>query len=75
MSEPADNAPPTHNAIDDLPAIRGGRPIRPEGPPSWPLPDEAVEAALRRAFANGSWGKYHGPNGVALSDRLAEIHT
>lgn len=43
-------------------------------PPAWPLPDEAVEAALRRAFADGSWGKYHGPNCRKLSERLSELH-
>lgn len=43
-------------------------------PPTWPLPDEAVEAALRRAFADGSWGKYHGPNCRELSERLAAMH-
>ena len=43
-------------------------------PPTWPLPDEEVETALRRAFADGSWGKYHGPNCRELSDRLAESH-
>lgn len=43
-------------------------------PPAWPLPDEAVEAALRRAFADGSWGKYHGPNCRVLSERLVAMH-
>ena len=43
-------------------------------PPTWPLPDEAVEAALRRAFADGSWGKYHGPNCRALTERLQTLH-
>ena len=43
-------------------------------PPTWPLLDEAVESALRRAFADGSWGKYHGPNCRELSERLAAMH-
>ena len=43
-------------------------------PPVWPLPDEDVEAALRRAFADGSWGKYHGPNCRELAERLATLH-
>lgn len=42
--------------------------------PAWPIADEAVEAALRRAFADGSWGKYHGPNCSELSERLATMH-
>lgn len=43
-------------------------------PPMWPLLDEAVEAALQRAFADGSWGKYHGSNCRELADRLAVLH-
>lgn len=43
-------------------------------PPAWPLPDAAVEAALQRAFADGSWGKYHGTNCRELSERLAVMH-
>ncbi len=43
-------------------------------PPPWPLPDEAVEAALRQAFADGSWGKYHGSNCRVLCERLASMH-
>ncbi|MFM9961114.1 MAG: DegT/DnrJ/EryC1/StrS family aminotransferase [Planctomycetaceae bacterium] len=43
-------------------------------PPAWPLPDAAVEAALRRAFADGSWGQYHGRNCRELSERLATLH-
>lgn len=43
-------------------------------PPAWPLPDEAVEAALRQAFADGSWGMYHGRNCHELSERLAAMH-
>ena len=43
-------------------------------PPAWPLLDEAVEAALRRAFADGSWGKYPGSNCRELADRLAALH-
>lgn len=43
-------------------------------PPAWPLLDDEVAAALQRAFADGSWGKYHGPNCRELSERLAEMH-
>ena len=30
----------------DLPAILGGAPVRPEGPPAWPFPDPEVRAAV-----------------------------
>jgi dTDP-4-amino-4,6-dideoxygalactose transaminase len=43
-------------------------------PPVWPLPDKAVAEALRRAFADGSWGKYHGPHGRQLSDMISRRH-
>ena len=47
-------------------AIHGGRPVLPEGPPAWLRPDEDVRAALEAAYANGSWGRYHGPHGERL---------
>ena len=75
MSTSADNASSIHHATDDVLAVHGGRPVRPEGPPSWPLPDAAVEAVLLRTFADGSWGKYHGLHCLALSERLAEMHS
>lgn len=46
----------------------------PHGPPAWPLPDEEVQAALQAAYADGSWGKYDGPHGVRLADRLRQMH-
>jgi len=57
-----------------LPAILGGGPVRPAGPPPWPLPDDAVRDALLAAYADGSWGKYHGPHVEALQERLAKYH-
>lgn len=59
---------------DDTPAILGGRPVRPSGPPIWPLPDAGVLDALRAAYGNGSWGQYLGPNVPALEAMLAEAH-
>ncbi len=32
----------------------------PEGPPLWPIADESVREAMLAAFADGSWGRYHG---------------
>jgi dTDP-4-amino-4,6-dideoxygalactose transaminase len=55
-------------------ALDGGPPILPEGPPSWPRPNEAVQAALATAYADGSWGRYHGPHCERLRDLLAEMH-
>src|SRR2546430_1767377 len=40
-----------------LPALLGGPPIRPQGPPDWPPPDDAVSEALQAAYRDGSWGK------------------
>lgn len=58
----------------DMPAILGGTPIRPEGPPDWPGSDPEVAARVEQALADGSWGKYHGPHVVELVRLLAEYH-
>jgi dTDP-4-amino-4,6-dideoxygalactose transaminase len=60
--------------VDDLPAFLGGKPVRPEGPPDWPIPDEAVLQSLQAAYADGSWGKYSGAYVARLEQRLAEYH-
>lgn len=54
-------------------AIYGGRPAVPEGPPPWPRPDESVKAALDAAYADGSWGQYHGPHCAWLCESLTEL--
>jgi dTDP-4-amino-4,6-dideoxygalactose transaminase len=59
---------------DDLPALLGGRPIRPQGPPDWPGADPAVTAAVQSALADGSWGKYHGPHTAKLTEVVAQSH-
>jgi dTDP-4-amino-4,6-dideoxygalactose transaminase len=56
-----------------LPALLGGAPVRPEGPPEWPIADPAIELALREAFADGSWGKYHGGRVEQLCTALSEL--
>jgi dTDP-4-amino-4,6-dideoxygalactose transaminase len=58
----------------DLPALLGGPPVRPQGPPDWPRPDTTVAAALAAALADGSWGKYHGGHVEALEADLARRH-
>src|SRR5436309_4581759 len=57
-----------------LPAMLGGTPVRPEGPPAWPLPDPDVQAAVAAAVASGSWGQYHGEHVCALETELAAFH-
>jgi perosamine synthetase len=55
----------------DTPALLGGPPVRPEGPPEWPPAEPDVLAALQSAHADGSWGKYLGPNVTQLENRLS----
>ena len=57
-----------------LPAILGGEPIRPAGPPSWPPAWEEVSQAINRSLAAGTWGSYHGPNARLLAERLSAYH-
>jgi dTDP-4-amino-4,6-dideoxygalactose transaminase len=61
-------------ANDALPAILGGQPIRPQGPPDWPIADEAVRQAMQSAYSDGSWGRYQGGHVAQLERRLAEMH-
>jgi dTDP-4-amino-4,6-dideoxygalactose transaminase len=60
--------------VDARPALLGGPPIRPQGPPPWPPADEDVLHALHAAYADGSWGKYQGEYVGRLMDRLREFH-
>jgi perosamine synthetase len=59
---------------NSLPAILGGEPIRPQGPPEWPLADEAILEAMRAAYSDGSWGRYQGGHVARLERRLVEMH-
>jgi dTDP-4-amino-4,6-dideoxygalactose transaminase len=59
---------------DQLPALLGGPPSCPAGPPTWPIPDDDVLQALQSAYADGSWGKYHGGAVERLEAALAEYH-
>ncbi|HYV39409.1 MAG TPA: aminotransferase class V-fold PLP-dependent enzyme [Gemmataceae bacterium] len=56
------------------PALVGGSAIRPQGPPEWPAPDDTIRDSLLAAYADGSWGKYHGPHVEALHCQLAAYH-
>lgn len=57
-----------------LPAVLGGVPIRPQGPPDWPIADESILEAMRSAYCDASWGRYHGGHVARLERRLAEMH-
>jgi perosamine synthetase len=60
------------------PAILGGEPIRPEGPPvwppAWPSVWEEVALAVKKSLDDGGWGLYHGPNTRLLAERLSAYH-
>lgn len=55
-------------------AIDGGKPVLPEGPPSWPPADAEVREALLAAWADGSWGRYRGPHVERLAAELSDFH-
>jgi dTDP-4-amino-4,6-dideoxygalactose transaminase len=57
-----------------MPAILGGEAVRPEGPPPWPRPDPAVQAALAALLASGEWGVYRGEQVPKLEAELAAFH-
>ena len=58
----------------ERPAILGGMPIRPSGPPEWPADDAFVREALRKLIDSRDWGRYHGPHLPDLCRRLADYH-
>ncbi len=57
---------------NDLPALLGGQPLRPDGPPDWPAVDDEVRNALQEAYASGAWGKYRGGYVERWENLLAE---
>lgn len=59
---------------DDLPALMGGTPLRPQGPPEWPLRDESIRAALDLLWQDGGWGRYDSEYVEALEARLSSYH-
>lgn len=54
-------------------ALNGGPPCVPQGPPVWPRSKPAVREALLAAYADGSWGRYHGPYTQRLREQLAVL--
>src|SRR5438270_5277438 len=63
-----------NSRVEARPALLGGPPVRPQGPPPWPPADEEVRQALNAAFADGSWGKYQGEYVERLLRRLCADH-
>lgn len=61
-------------SASELPAILGGTPLRPEGPPVWPGDWPEVADALNTCLSDGAWGKYRGPNCEALTEELNAFH-
>lgn len=57
----------------DRPALMGGRPVRPTGPPTWPGSDPAVVRSVQDALVDGSWGVYLGPHVARLEADLARL--
>jgi len=74
VSTVATSAEHTPMSASELPAILGGTPHRPEGPPVWPGDWPEVTDALNACMSDGSWGKYHGPNCEALTEQLNTFH-
>jgi dTDP-4-amino-4,6-dideoxygalactose transaminase len=57
--------------MSDRPALLGGEPVRPQGPPPWPPRDPAIERALLAACADNSWGQYCGGNVERLEREIS----
>lgn len=56
-----------------IPAICGGEPAFPDGPPAWRPDEDAVAERLREAIAGGTWNLYRGPHLAELAERLATL--
>lgn len=54
-------------------AVHGGAAVFPDGPPSWPIPDEDVVNNVHSAMADGSWGKYEGRWTDRLLDQVSKL--
>jgi perosamine synthetase len=53
------------------PAVLGGPPVFPDGPPHWPTATEAIQNAIRTAVEERTWGHYHGPRSCDLEAVIA----
>lgn len=54
-------------------AIDGGKPVFPDGPPNWPIADDAVLNSVRSAMSDGSWGAYEARWTDELAERLIQM--
>ncbi|QDV48753.1 L-glutamine:scyllo-inosose aminotransferase [Gimesia fumaroli] len=63
-----------NSSTQEKPAILGGTPYFPEGPPEWPFASPDINQALQQAQETGLWGKYHGPCSQELQQELAAFH-
>ena len=63
-----------NSSTQEKPAILGGLPYFPEGPPEWPFNSPDINRVLRQAQETGLWGKYHGPCSQQLQEELAAFH-
>ena len=60
------------SATPNRPALLGGQPLRPAGPPPWPRSEPWLTEALQEAIRDGSWGRYHGPWCGRLAEALRQ---
>lgn len=56
------------------PAILGGEPVYPAGPPDWPITDTEIEQVFEELLKTGDWGRYHGPHCERLREALKDYH-
>ena len=56
--------------VSERPAILGGPPVRPAGPPAWPRPTAELYDAWERAYREGAWGRYDGPFSRELVEQM-----
>lgn len=59
---------------DTRPAILGGTPIRPQGPPTWPRSCDAICKVFASIAESQDWGRYLGPNVPAFCAALSDFH-
>ena len=55
----------------DSPALLGGTPVRPAGPPVWPRRTVETDRVLESLRDSGDWGRYHGPHSARLIEALS----
>lgn len=53
-------------------ALLGGKPVRTQSFPTWPVYGDAEEKALSRALRSGKWGKIDGSEVATFEKRFAE---